>query len=74
MQEMRPEDVSEVVAYLAKHGADDSDFDVVVAGPLDGDLAAMEEAGATWYTIGPSQAGESPVETLDWIRNGPPLS
>ena len=58
-----------IVEVFARNG-----FDVVVGGPPDADIAAFEEAGATWYLMGPTAGGEPLDETLGWVRSGPPAS
>lgn len=56
MDQLGPDDVREIVAWVRDHGAAEGPFDVVVQGALSGDrvadaerLAALEEAGATWF-------------------------
>lgn len=72
MEDMTPADVARVARYVGEHRASERPFDIVVGGPVDGDVAAMEEAGATWYLAGPSPEGESVEETLAWVSAGPP--
>jgi alkanesulfonate monooxygenase SsuD/methylene tetrahydromethanopterin reductase-like flavin-dependent oxidoreductase (luciferase family) len=71
MQDITPKEVEMVKVYVADHRVGDGPFDIVVGGPVKGDVEAMEEAGATWYLTGPSPAGESVADTMDWIRAGP---
>ena len=35
-------------------------------------LSALQQAGVTWYLVGPSPEGESIDHTLAWIGQGPP--
>jgi alkanesulfonate monooxygenase SsuD/methylene tetrahydromethanopterin reductase-like flavin-dependent oxidoreductase (luciferase family) len=72
MEDITPADVARVARYVEMHRTSDGAFDVVVGGPVDGDVAAMEEAGATWYMAGPSPRGESIEDTLAWVSAGPP--
>ena len=63
-----------IAGYVKIHRQSDEPFDVVVGGPPDADIAAFEEAGATWYLMGPTAGGEPLDETLGWVRAGPPAS
>jgi alkanesulfonate monooxygenase SsuD/methylene tetrahydromethanopterin reductase-like flavin-dependent oxidoreductase (luciferase family) len=72
MEDITPADVARVARYVEMHRTSVGAFDVVVGGPVEGDVAAMEEAGATWYMAGPSPRGESIEETLAWVSAGPP--
>jgi hypothetical protein len=71
MQDMTPADVARVVGYVSRHRTGEGPFDVVVGGPVAADVAAMAEAGATWYLAGPSPEAESFEEILAWISAGP---
>ena len=72
MRDLTPEEVANVVEYVRRHRDTDAAFDVVVGGPIDGDLAPFQRAGVTWYLTGPSPGGESFDDTLAWIGQGPP--
>lgn len=74
MQDLEPEEVTMIAGYVKIHRQSDEPFDVVVGGPPDADIAAFEEAGATWYLMGPTAGGEPLDETLGWVRAGPPAS
>lgn len=66
-----PEEVADVVAQVrARRG--DEPFDVTVAGPPPDDMAAWEDAGVTWYQVGPRPGGEPLDELHEWIAEGPP--
>jgi hypothetical protein len=71
-EDITPAEVDRVARYVETHRTGDGGFDVVVGGPVDGDVSAMEEAGATWYLVGPNRRGESIEETLAWVSAGPP--
>ncbi|MCC2313732.1 LLM class flavin-dependent oxidoreductase [Cellulomonas xiejunii] len=81
-QELEPQDVAEVVAWVREHRpADAGPFDVVLHGALPADrgaardrLAALAEAGATWFIDAlwdPSTA--TPEALRARVRQGPPL-
>lgn len=72
MEDLTPIDVARVAAYVKRHRTTDDPFDLMVGGPVDGDVPAMRDAGATWYLVGPSPSGEPVDETLTWISSGPP--
>ena len=71
MQDLAPADVARVARYVRSQRTTDESFDVVVGGPVAADVAAMAEAGATWYLAGPSPEAESFEEILAWISAGP---
>jgi alkanesulfonate monooxygenase SsuD/methylene tetrahydromethanopterin reductase-like flavin-dependent oxidoreductase (luciferase family) len=71
MAPMSPDEVAEVVAYVRSHRTSRRPFDVVVGGPPPDDPAAFEQAGVTWYQIGPDY-GEGLAETRSWVAEGPP--
>ena len=71
MEDLTPTDVARVARYVQGHRNTDDPFDVVVGGPMHGDVSAMRDAGATWYLAGPNPAGESLEDTLTWISSGP---
>jgi alkanesulfonate monooxygenase SsuD/methylene tetrahydromethanopterin reductase-like flavin-dependent oxidoreductase (luciferase family) len=77
---LTPEDVREIVAYIAEHRESDAPFDVVIGGTLPQDdptkaseiVGRFAEAGATWWidSIGPRSGG---IEGgLRRLRQGPP--
>jgi alkanesulfonate monooxygenase SsuD/methylene tetrahydromethanopterin reductase-like flavin-dependent oxidoreductase (luciferase family) len=74
MEDLTPTDLARVARYVEDHRTIGGPFDVVVGGPVEADLTAMAEAGATWYLTGPSPAGESLEDTLAWISAGPPAT
>ena len=56
MQELTPDDVREIAAYIAEHRTSAEPFDIAIAGRTAGDLARerdhltpIAEAGATWW-------------------------
>ena len=48
MRDLEPAEVAMVAGYVRIHRTSDEPFDVVIGGPLESDIAAMEAAGATW--------------------------
>ncbi len=72
MQDMTPADLAEVARYTRRHRTSEEPFEIVVGGPVEADVGAMAEAGATWYLAGPRPTGESIDETLSWLAAGPP--
>ena len=71
--QLTPDEVRDVVAYVRQHRASAEPFDVVLAGPplAAGQYTAYAEAGATWY-----QDGFILQDSVDavraHIRRGPP--
>jgi alkanesulfonate monooxygenase SsuD/methylene tetrahydromethanopterin reductase-like flavin-dependent oxidoreductase (luciferase family) len=85
---LTPQDLSEVVAFIAKHRTADGPFDVVACGDTSGSdhaadeqtIAAYRAAGATWWVenvspwrFGWNWQGPWPEEAMfERIRRGPP--
>jgi len=76
-QLLTPQDASEVRAFVADHRASADPFDIAINGELpegghaQSYLAAMEEAGATWWVwVVLSEA--TPDDYRRRIRQGPP--
>lgn len=69
-----PDEVAEIVSYVAEHRDGAEPFAVSVNGPplTTSELAAYGEAGVTWYHLGPPPEGESLEQTRAWIASGPP--
>jgi alkanesulfonate monooxygenase SsuD/methylene tetrahydromethanopterin reductase-like flavin-dependent oxidoreductase (luciferase family) len=72
MHDLEPDEVAMIAEYVKVHRQGEAPFDVVIGGPPDADIAALEEAGATWFISGPGSGGESIEETMGWLREGPP--
>jgi hypothetical protein len=72
MQDLEPDEVAMIAKYVKIHRQGEEPFDVVISGELDADIAAFEEAGATWFISGPGSGGEAIEETMGWLREGPP--
>jgi alkanesulfonate monooxygenase SsuD/methylene tetrahydromethanopterin reductase-like flavin-dependent oxidoreductase (luciferase family) len=70
-QELEPADVAMIAGYVKVRRQGDDPFDVVVGVSPEADVAAFEEAGATWLLSGPDPAGEPFEETIAWLRDGP---
>jgi alkanesulfonate monooxygenase SsuD/methylene tetrahydromethanopterin reductase-like flavin-dependent oxidoreductase (luciferase family) len=70
----RPDEVAAVVDTVREHRTSDTPFDVAVAGPPPTHAAAYEDAGVTWYQVGPRPDGETPEHTRAWVAEGPPIS
>jgi probable F420-dependent oxidoreductase len=87
-QDLTPEQIREIVAYVGEHRTSSEPFDVLQRGTTPGDnrdkdletVAAYEGAGATWWLenihpwrFGWEGEGSWPLEAIrDYIRNGPP--
>jgi hypothetical protein len=72
MQDLKASEVAMIAGYVKIHRQGEEPFDVVIGGPIEADVAAYEEAGATWFICGPGPGGESIEETMGWLREGPP--
>lgn len=77
---MSPDEVREMVAYIAAHRATEAPFEVAIGGTLpleDRAAAAAEaapyaEAGATWWIEGSGPRGAGIAFTRERLRCGPP--
>ena len=79
-EDITPESLTEMVSYINAHRTGDDGFDVTVAGMALDDpenaherLAALEEAGMTWWREGWNPESSLPVE--EWhqrVLAGPP--
>lgn len=69
-----PEEVADIVSFVADQRESPEPFDVSVGGPplTSSELIAYAEAGVTWYHVLPSPEGESLDATRAWIAAGPP--
>ena len=78
--EFTPDDLREVMAYVADHRAADTPFDIVVEGTTPGDDPAAGaakvqpwiEAGATWWIEAMWETMDDPAAVLARIQQGPP--
>jgi alkanesulfonate monooxygenase SsuD/methylene tetrahydromethanopterin reductase-like flavin-dependent oxidoreductase (luciferase family) len=70
---LSPDEVAEIVAYVGRHRTGTERYDVTSGGPplSPTEVAAYEDAGVTWFQIGPD-FGESADEIRDWVGEGPP--
>jgi alkanesulfonate monooxygenase SsuD/methylene tetrahydromethanopterin reductase-like flavin-dependent oxidoreductase (luciferase family) len=73
-EDLEPADVAMIAGYVKIHRQGEEPFDVAIGGEIDADVAAFEEAGATWFICGPGSGGQPVEETLGWLRDGPPRS
>ena len=71
-------EVGEMAKRLAEEGGASCEISITNGMPADPDEAAalvgdMEEAGATWWQVGPDPSGTEPVEDFrQRVRRGPP--
>jgi hypothetical protein len=72
LKDLEPSEVAMIAGYVKIHRQGEEAFEVVIGGELDADIAAFEEAGATWFICGPGSGGEAIEETMGWLREGPP--
>ncbi|NNC93767.1 MAG: LLM class flavin-dependent oxidoreductase [Acidimicrobiia bacterium] len=80
-EDITPESLTEMLTYVNEHRRDDTPFDVTVPGSVLADparardtIAALQEAGMTWWREGWNPDGTVSVE--DWharVLQGPPV-
>ncbi len=78
--QLTPEHVADVCAWVREHRPDDAPFEVVIEGVSPGDdpawiedtLRPLADAGATWWIESRWEAPNDPDTLLARIRQGPP--